>query len=80
MHNLAVEVRQLDRVAVDEAERVDAEGSEVEGGRGAEATEADDEDAGVRNGGLAADGDRGKEGLAVVAGGCEGGRGDEDGR
>jgi hypothetical protein len=44
VHDLAVEIRELDGVAVDEAEGVDAEGSEVEGCRGAEAAEADYED------------------------------------
>jgi hypothetical protein len=55
-------------VAVDEAERVDAEGREVEGGRGAEAAKADDEDLGRGDESLAADGNCGEEELAVVAG------------
>ena len=68
MHDLAVQVGQLDGVGVDEAERVDAEGGEVKGGGGAEAAKADDEDLGRRDGSLAADGDGGEEGLAVVPG------------
>lgn len=62
-----MEVGELDGIAIDETERVDAESSQVEGCRGAEAAEADDEDLGVRNGGLAADRDGREERLALVA-------------
>jgi hypothetical protein len=68
MHDLAVQITQFDGVAVDEAERVHTQCGEVEGGGGAKAAEADDEDLGLRDEGLAGDRDAGKEGLAVVAG------------
>ena len=80
MHDLAVQIRQLDDIAVDEAERMDAKGGEVERCRGAEAAEADDQDARGGDGRLAADGDGREERLAVVAGRGEGvGRKEEGG-
>jgi hypothetical protein len=68
MHDLAVEVGEFDGVAVDEAERVHAQRGDVEGCRGAEAAEANDEDARGGDGCLAADGNGREERLTLVAG------------
>jgi hypothetical protein len=67
VHDLTVEVREFDGVAVDEAERVHAQCGEVEGCRGAETAETNDEDAGGGNGCLTADGNGWEECLALVA-------------
>lgn len=44
MHDLAVQIRAFDGVGVDEPEGSDTRRGEVEGGGGAEAAEADDQD------------------------------------
>ena len=65
--DLALEVRVVDDVAVDDPERPDARGREVERGRRAEAAGADQEDAGVEQLLLALLADLGDEQVARVA-------------
>ena len=78
--DLALEVRVVHDVGVDDPERPDARGREVERGRRAEPAGADQEDAGVEQLLLALLPDLGDEQVARVAlplRRCEGDRGDE---
>ena len=77
MRNLPVQVTLLDDVIVHKPQSADARGGQVEGCRGAEAAEADDEDACVGEAGLAGKAvELGEQELAGVARGG-GGWGEE---
>ena len=65
--DLALEVREVDHVVVDDAERADAGRREVERGRRAEAAGAEQEDLRVEQLLLALDADLGEQEVARVA-------------
>ena len=65
--DLALEVREVDDVVVDDAERADAGGGEVERGRRAEAAGAEQQHLGVEQLELALEADLGHEQVARVA-------------
>ena len=65
--DLALEVRGVDHVVVDEADRADAGRREVERGRRAESAGAEQQHLGVQQLHLALDADLGQQGVARVA-------------
>ncbi|MNR11790.1 hypothetical protein D3C85_1281080 [compost metagenome] len=65
--DLALQVRQGDRVVVDQAERPDPGGGQIEGGGRADAAQADDQDTGALQGLLARPADLGQHQLTSVA-------------
>jgi hypothetical protein len=67
VRDLALEVRRVDSVVVDDAEASDSGSRQIEGGRTAEAAGADQEDAGREELQLALDADLGNEDVAAVA-------------
>ena len=67
MDDLALEVRLVDDVRVDDPERADARGGEVERGGGAEPARADEEDARVEQALLPVLADLGDQQVAAVA-------------
>jgi hypothetical protein len=67
MRHLAVQIRDIDRVVIDHADVTHAAGSEVQGGRAAEAACADDQDAQHRQSLLRASTEAGNDHLAAVA-------------
>ena len=67
VEDLALQVRLVDDVHVDDADRADAGGGEVEGGRRAEAAGAEQQDLGLEQLELALDVDLGQEQVALVA-------------
>ncbi len=67
VEDLPLEIRRVDVVEIDQAERADARRREVQGGRGPKAAGADQEHAGATQGALAIDADLGKDEVAAVA-------------
>ena len=67
MDDLALQVGDVDDVVVDDAERADAGGGEVERGRRAQAAGAEQQDLGVEQLPLALDADLGQQEVARVA-------------
>ena len=67
VQDLALQVRRVDDVHVDDAERADARGREVERGGGAEAARAEEQHLGVEQLLLARLADLGQEDVAAVA-------------
>ena len=65
--HLALQVGCIDDVVIDEADRPDPGGGEVEAGRGAEAARAEQQDLGVEQLELALEADLGNEQMARVA-------------
>ena len=65
--DLALQVGEVDLVVVDDAERADARGGEVERGRGAEPAGAEQQHLGVEQLGLALGADLGEQDVAAVA-------------
>ena len=65
--HLALQVRLVDLVVVDQAERADAGCGQVQGGRGAQAAGADQQHLGVEQLELSLDADLGQEGVPRIA-------------
>ncbi len=74
MEDLALQVRLVDHVHVDDAERADARGGQVQRGRGAEAAGAEQQDLGAEQLVLALLADLGQQEVALVAVALLGGR------
>ena len=73
VEDLALQVRRVDLVHVDDADRADTGGGEVQRGRRAETAGAEQQDLRVEQLDLALDADLGQEQVAHVAGALVGG-------
>jgi hypothetical protein len=67
MRDLALQVRELHHIIVDQADTADAGGGEVEGEWGAETAGADDQDTGVAQPGLAGAAQLGEKNVPGIA-------------